>query len=97
MTPSEVQKDIVDALVRRVVDDATGTSVPPFQRYSGPPPDSEFWLGTLTPEARLSDSRRSRASIERFTPASQGFRFRVPPGLTSALPGGLVRWSAWEQ
>lgn len=76
-TNTEVKKAIVDGLVRRVVDDATGASFPPLQRYSGPPPDSEFWLGTLAPESTTQVEGRSRASIERFRPSSEGFRFRV--------------------
>lgn len=71
------RKVIVDALRRRVIDDATGVSEPAVQRYIGSVPDSRFWLGTLTPEAEVNVPGRSRESVERFTPAAQGFSFRV--------------------
>src|SRR5437868_4485439 len=71
------QSLIVAAMVRRVVEEATGISEPPLRRYIGPSPDARFWLGWLGPESAVLHQERSRETLERFTPAGQGFSFRV--------------------
>lgn len=71
------QSLIVNAMVRCVVDEATGISEPPLRRYIGPSPDARFWLGWLGPESAVLHQERSRETLERFTPAAQGFSFRV--------------------
>lgn len=79
-----VKQAMVEALWRRVVDDATGVSDPPFARYEesargdeGYDPASRFWLGLLGPEASVDLPLRSSSLAQRITPSAQGFSFRV--------------------
>lgn len=90
---TRIQKRIVDALIERVIDDAVGTSEPALVRYTGFAPDRRFWLGWLAPESRFASSLNSIDPAERFTPAAQGFSFRV-----AALPVELeiqVSFALW--
>lgn len=68
---------VVESLWRRVVEDATGVSESPLHRYTKSKPDSRFWLGLLFPESQIYLPDRSASLAERFTPAAQGFSFRV--------------------
>ena len=88
-----VHQRIVEKLRDRVVDDAVGAREPTFRRYDGHAPNSRFWLGKLVPESRVFSGQMSRAAMERFQPASQGFTFR-----TAHLPVELtleVSFSIW--
>jgi Helicase conserved C-terminal domain len=73
-----LKQRVVETMWRHVVDDATGASEPAWQRYVGPAPAGRFWLGTLASPDDLDTGRRDQASLDRFRPAAQGFRFRVP-------------------
>jgi hypothetical protein len=77
LAPSDVQERIVNALWRRVVDDAVGISESALTRYKGSAPNRRFWLGFLSPESQVVVPGGSRALADRFTPAAQGFSFRV--------------------
>ena len=91
MDETDLEKRLVDSLVGRVINDATGTSEEPFDRYSGEKPHSRFWLGWLGPEASVG--RDGGYLAERFRPSSQGFSFRtgeLPIELT--LRGSFVLW-----
>ena len=68
---------MVEAMWCRVLDDATGACEPAWQRYVGPAPTGRFWLGTLASPDDLETDRRDQASLDRFRPSAQGFRFRV--------------------
>lgn len=81
---TDIKQAIVEALLQRIVSDATGVSDPPFTRYEesakgeeGYDPASRFWLGLLGPEESVEIPRRSISLAERITPSSQGFSFRV--------------------
>lgn len=81
---TDVKQAMVEALLQRIVSDATGVSDPPFTRYEesakgeeGYDPASRFWLGLLGPEQSVDLSRRSSSLAERITPSAQGFSFRV--------------------
>lgn len=74
---TRTKQAMVEALWNRVVEDATGVSEPPLCRYAGSKPDSRFWLGLLYPESQIHLPDRSSSLAERFTPAAQGFSFRV--------------------
>ncbi len=80
-TDALTKQAIVEALWKRVADDATGTSEPALQRYGGPKPEARFWLGKLHPECEVAPPDDSRGDdndfAERFKPASQGFSFRL--------------------
>ena len=71
------KKKMVDAVVERVVADATGTSVEPFRRWAGPAPSSRFWLGWLVPESGVALPSSASSFSGRFRPASQGMSFKV--------------------
>lgn len=72
-----LKQQIVTALRRQVIDEATGSSDPSLERHLGEAPKSRFWLGTLVPEAEVEVPDRPRESVERYKPASQGFSFRI--------------------
>ncbi len=74
---TRTKQALVEALRRRVIEDAAGVSEPPLRRYAKSKPDSRFWLGLLYPESQIHLPDRSTSLAERFTPVAQGFSFRV--------------------
>jgi hypothetical protein len=68
---------LLQGLSRRIVDDATGRSLPPGTRVRDVVRD-RLWLGMLSSETQLAaDAAAGRVNTGRVPPA-QGFSFRVP-------------------
>lgn len=77
--------DLLRALARRVVNQATGATIPTQTRL----PDTalrRLWLGMLASESKLiTEAQAGYTYGERLVPPAQGFTFRVP-----ALPVTLT-------
>ncbi|MFE7326550.1 hypothetical protein ACFU8W_16470 [Streptomyces sp. NPDC057565] len=75
-TPAQRYDALLGCLSRRIVSQATGTSIPTGTRLPDQP-QKQLWLGMLASEAKLVDETNAGFRGLQITPPAQGFSFRV--------------------
>ncbi|MEW1906175.1 hypothetical protein [Streptomyces sp. NPDC086147] len=75
-TPAHRYDALLGCLSRRIVDQATGTSIPTGARLLDQP-QKQLWLGMLASEAKLVAETNAGFRGLQITPPAQGFSFRV--------------------
>ncbi len=75
-TPAQRYDALLGCLSRRIVSQATGTSIPTGTRLHDQP-QKQLWLGMLASEAKLVAETNAGFRGLQITPPAQGFSFRV--------------------